>query len=527
MNSRAPPAFLDRLAGLPWTPLGRLRRALRDPDRAQRRLLQALMERGARTVWGRAHGFADALQYRDLVSAFQERVPLGVYEDFRPYIVRARAGEPDVLWPGRTLRFGISAGTISAGELIPVSAAMLRAMTRCSLAPGLQYATRGGGPDFLGGKILSIPGGISPDRGRAEVISGEVSGLMMSAVPSLLARHFQAVPLDVLVLEDWETKLHQVVARTARQDIRAIIMVPSWAPLLFDHLLAYAADALPGHPARVRDVWPRLRVFFSGGVALRSYRPILRAYLGHDVDFIESYSASEGFFAFQDRVESPDLLLHVDSGVFYEFVRMEDRVHDAPRRYTVADVEPGVEYALYVSTCSGLWGYAVQDVVRFTSTAPPRLEVVGRTATMLDEYGEALYADEVERALAAAASQTGAECLHHHITYGPLGGTVPQHEVLIEFRVAPPDLGTFVAAIDRHLRDHNRHYRIRRDPGVMAAPTVTVLPPGACLAYLHEVRARVSAQTKLLSMSPARDVAHGLAAAADRLRRQHAVRPVA
>jgi hypothetical protein len=327
---------------------------------------------------------------------------------------------------------------------------MLRALTRCSLAPGLQYATRGGGRGFLGGKVLSVPGGISPDRGRPEVLSGEVSGLMMSAVPSLLARHFQAVPLDVAVLEDWETKLQQVVARAARQDVRAIIMVPSWAPLLFDRLLAYAADVLPGPRACVRDVWPRLRVFFSGGVALRSYRPILLAYLGPDVDFIESYSASEGFFAFQDRVDASDLLLHVDSGVFYEFVRMDARDHDAPRRYTVTDLEPGVEYALYVSTCSGLWGYAVQDIVRFTSTAPPRLEVVGRTGTVLDEYGEALYADEVERALEAAAFQTGAECVHHHVTYAPLAGTVPQHEILIEFQAPPPDLGTFVVAVDRY-----------------------------------------------------------------------------
>ena len=525
MSVRAPPGLLDRLAGLPLAPLGRLRRALRDPDRAQRLLLRALVERASRTAWGRAHGFADALQYRDLLPAFQERVPLAAYEDFRPYIARARDGEPDVLWPGRTLRFGISAGTISAGELIPVTAAMLRAMVRCSLAPGLHYATRGGGPGFLGGKILSIPGGVSPDRGRADVLSGEVSGLMLSAVPTLLARHFQAVPLDVAVLEDWETKLQQVVARAARQDVRAIIMVPSWAPLLFDRLLTYAADALPGPFRRVRDVWPRLRVFFSGGVALRSYRPILRAYLGPEVDFIESYSASEGFFAFQDRVEASDLLLHVDSGVFYEFVRMDARDHDAPRRYTVADLEPGVEYALYVSTCSGLWGYGVQDVVRFTSTAPPRLEVVGRTATVLDEYGEALYADEVERALEAAASQTGAECVHHHVTYAPLTGTVPRHEILIEFRAPPPDLGTFVVAVDRHLRDHNRHYRIRRDPGVMAVPTVTVLPPGTCLAYLHGARARVGAQTKLLSVSPTRDVARGLAAAADRQRPRRAEQP--
>jgi hypothetical protein len=505
---------LDGIVGLPFTTLGRLRRALRDPVRSQRRLLRALLRRGARTEWGREHRFADALRYEDLLPAFQERAPLCGYDDVRAYVNRVREGEADVLWPGRTHRFGISGGTVSSGELIPVSRSMLSAMARSSLTPGLQYMSGSGGPGFLGGKILSVPGGVSEDRERPGVLVGEVSGLMAQAAPAMLARHFQAVPPEVMLLEDWDAKLHEIVTRTAQQDIRAIVMVPSWAPLLFDALLAHASNDRRTAPARVRDVWPRLQVFFSGGVALRSYRPILEQYLSTDVDFIESYSASEGFFAFQDHVEALDMLLHVDSGVFYEFVRLEDLDRDQPRRFTLADVEPFVDYALYVSTCSGLWGYGVQDVVRFTSVAPPRVQVVGRTTAILDEYGEALQADEIGRALAVAAGLTGAQCLHHHVTYAPVTGSIPQHEWLIEFRVPPQDQGAFAAAFDHYLQAHNRHYRIRREPAVLASPAVTVLPAGTCMAYLRQARRRLSAQTKLLPLSPTRDVAEGLAEAA-------------
>lgn len=506
-------AVRDRIVGLAAMPLSGLRRALRDSARAQHRLLRVLLRRAARTEWGRTHAFAEILRYDDVVPAFQERQRVCRYEDVVAYVRRARAGEADVLWPGRTRHFGISAGTVSDGQLIPVSPTMLRAMTRSSLVPGLQYVSRHGA-QFLGGKVLSIPGGVSEDPARAGCWVGEVSGLMAAAAPAWLSRRFQALPLDLMRMEGWDAKLRRIAALTARQDIRAIVMVPSWAPMLFDAVLRAAAIGGGVAPCAMRQVWPRLQVFFSGGVALRSYRPILEQYLGGDIHFVESYSASEGFFAFQDEPDSPDLLLHVDSGVFYEFVPVEDLGSDTPRRCTVADVEPGVDYALVVSTCSGLWAYDVQDVVCFTSKVPPRLRVVGRTGAILDEFGEALHADEVELALAHASRCTGARCLYQHVTYLPLVGAVPQHEWLLEFGVAPSDLAAFATACDRYLQEHNRHYRIRREPGVLAAPAVTVLPKGTCLRYLQGNRSRMSAQTKLPVVSAQPVVAQGLREAA-------------
>ena len=251
---------------------------------------------------------------------------------------------------------------------------------------------------------------------------------------------------------------------------------------------------------------------------MTAYRGILEHYAGLDIDFIESYSASEGVFAFQDDPEATDLALHLVSGVFYEFVRMEDRDRNRPQRYTLADVEPGVDYALYVSTCSGLWSYPVEDVVRFSSTSPPRLHVVGRTASMLDRFGEAIYASEVVEALAAAACATGVRCFDQHVTYASTSADSPQHEWLIEPSSPLEDTTELAAAIDEYLRRHNRHYRNRRDPGAMAPPVVTALPRGACLEYMRRSKGRITSQTKLVLLSSDRTVAKGLLEAAAAVR---------
>ena len=520
-NGRVVSGFLlKRIVELPFSPLWRFYRARRDPPRSQQLLLHKLIHRAADTGWGREHRYHEILGSDDLVSTFQEHVPLSGPDDLKPYVERMRAGEEDVLWPGRTQHFAVSSGTASSGRLIPVSREMLRAMVRAGLTPGLQYVRCAAGTGFLRGKVLTLPGGVSADPDQPDVLVGEVSALMALGTPPALARRLQAVSPELMLLDDWEGKLERVAACVAGQDVRAIVMVPSWGPLLFEAVLAEASRGPAGRVTSLRDVWPKLQVFFGGGVAMTAYRGILEQYMGSDIDFIESYSASEGVFAVQDHPAATDLALHLVSGVFYEFVRMEDRDRDRPRRYTLADVETEVDYAMFVSTCSGLWGYALEDVVRFTSTSPPRLRVVGRTVSMLDRYGEAVYAREVEGALAAAAHVTGMQYLGHHVSYVSGSGSLPQHEWLVEFVVPPEDTTDFAVSIDAHVCENNRHYRNRREPGAMAPPVVTSLPRGTCLEYLRRSKGRVSAQTKLLPLSSDRTSAEGLLKAAAAVRQR-------
>ncbi|MEX1054836.1 MAG: GH3 auxin-responsive promoter family protein, partial [Rhodothermales bacterium] len=262
----------------------------------------------------------------------------------------------------------------------------------------------------------------------------------------------------------------------------------------------------------VKDVWPNLQVFISGGVALSSYIDLLRETIGSPgVDFLEAYGASEGFFSFQDTVDDPAMLLHLDNGVFYEFVRMDELRAKNPRRYTIEDVEPDVRYAIYVTTCSGLWSYEVGDVVRFTGTSPHRILVAGRTNEMLDKYGEAVFAEEARDALQFACHRTGARVRDFHIAprIAELN-RLPAHQWLIEFDQEPARIDEFTSALDEYLLEANRHYQIRREARAFDVPEVVPLPDGAFYSWLKTTKGRVGGQTKVPRMSEERSIANGV-----------------
>ncbi len=475
------------------------------------RVLRRLIGRSAGTVWGREHRYDALFRSPDLVAAYQRQVPLLDHAALAPYITRTRDGERDVLWPGRTTTFAVSGGTESGGRVVPLSREAVRSLVRASLAPGLAYLARCRRPiDLLGGKILSVPGGIKRNEFGPGTLSGEVSGLMAYHAPALASAWFQALPRATMLLDDWTRKLSEAARIAVRRDVRAIVMVPSWAPALLDRVRDETAVATTR--GAVASAWPNLRVFFSGGVALSGYRDILRSRLGDGVALLESYSASEGFFAFQDLDETPDLLLHLGSGVFFEFVPLEDRGRSAPARHTVGSVTTGVDYTLHVSNASGLFSCAVDDVVRFTSTDPLRLRVVGRAREVLDRFGEAMSREHVERALAEANAACGARSLHVHVSYAspPAGSDVPRHHWLLEFDIPPGDLDLYARRLDDAVQRINGRYRKRREPGAMAAPRVSLLPPGSTTRYLEASRRRLSAQSKLGTLSEERGIADAL-----------------
>ncbi|NNF59161.1 MAG: GH3 auxin-responsive promoter, partial [Rhodothermaceae bacterium] len=287
---------------------------------------------------------------------------------------------------------------------------------------------------------------------------------------------------------------------------------PTWALVLFRKLIDRYNETHGTQAKTVGEVWPNLRVFFSGGVALNSYRALLAEQIGTPVDFWEHYGASEGFFAFQYGLGDRDMLLHLDNGVFFEFVPMDDD-SASPRRCTLGEVEEGVRYRLYVTTCSGLWCYGVGDVVRFTSLAPHKIVVAGRTSEMIDKYGEAVFGEEARAALRAACVRTGAQVLDFHIAPRPAAlDRLPSHQWLIEFATPPDDAEVFIDVIDTHLQQVNRHYQIRREAKAFERPEVVMLPRGAFFEWLKKTRATVSAQTKVPRMSEEREVADGVLA---------------
>ena len=484
------------------------------PERIQAGLLRRLLRRAAGTAWGRRFGFDEVARARDVVAAYQARVPLHGYEAFRDDVERIRGGATDVIWPGAFRHFAVSSGTASSGKIIPVSRTMLALNRRYSMGSFYAYLAASGNPRLVLGRLLTVPGRVEEDARYPGTCIGEVSGLQADFAPALVRHLYQAVPAEILGMPNWEEKLAAIVERTMDLDVRAVAMVPTWALVLFRQLIDRYNARHGTRVTTVGEVWPNLQVFFSGGVALRSYRSLLEAQIGlPGMHFWEHYGASEGFFAFQAGLDATDLLLHLDNGVFYEFVRMEDRDRPAPRRYTVADVEPGVRYQLYVSTCSGLWAYGVGDVVRFTGTRPPRLVVAGRTSEMIDRYGEAVFGEEARAALEQACRRTGGRVREFHVAPRPPDlDRLPAHQWLVEFDRAPDSLAGFAREIDAYLQAVNRHYQIRREARAFDPPDVVPLRRGTFYAWLKQTRMRVGAQTKVPRMSEERDVAEGVLA---------------
>jgi len=502
--------MLAQVLKWPLSPLWYLKSALDQPGDAQRKLLRAAVRRAKDTAWGHAHGFGELSRSPGLIEEYQRRVPLSNYSDLQPYLDRVVNGEPDVLWPGRPTAFAVSGGTRSGGRLVPLSREALGFLTRSSLLPGLYYlASKRGASAILKGKILSLPGGIEKSPVGGARLTGEVSGIMAHRAPRLLTLWLQALPRSVMLMEDWDAKLSESARIAVGKDVRSLIMVPSWAPVFFERVRE-VVGATTGAEALSR-VWPNLQVFFSGGVALSSYRATLESYLGPHVDFIESYSASEGLFAFQDRSEKEGLLVNLNSGVFFEFVLVGEEKWGSTARYTLETVESGVDYALYVTNASGLWSLCAEDIVRFVSTRPPRLRVMGRVGEMLDSFGDATSAEHARRVIMAADEASGARCLRYHLTYfdSPESPT-PRHHWVLEFDSEPGDIESYARSLDEFLKQSNGRYRTRRDPGAMSGPIVTAVPPGSYAAYLKATRKRLSGQSKIVNVSEDGHIARGI-----------------
>ena len=497
-ESRWPPAI---------NPLATVRDFKQDPIGAQVAVLKYLMSKAADTEWGKRYGFSDIASAKDPMSLYRERMPIHSYEAFRSDVDRIRRGEKDITWPGSFSHFAVSSGTASAGKIIPLSVEMLNINRKFTLAVALSYFEATADPSFFLGRLLSIPGRIEEDPLHPGSQIGEVSGLQFLFAPWAIKKFYQAVPEEILFLPNWEQKLDAIVAHTLHMDIRAIAMVPSWAIVLFRKLIAAYNQETGSQAQSVWEVWPNLKVFFSGGVALSSYRSLLEQQVGGSLDFMESYGASEGYISFQDDPNRRDMLMHLNAGVYYEF----EPVDGSGPRVSLAGVETGIRYRIFVSTCSGLWGYEVGDVVKFTSVNPYRLVVSGRTSEMLDKYGEAVYGDEARAALGKACEITGARISNFHISPLPVSAdTLPGHEWLIEFDSAPEDEAVFSRIIDEYLHEVNRHYVIRREAVAFLPPSISSLNAGTFFSWLKKTRKTVSAQTKIPRMSEEREIADAL-----------------
>lgn len=468
---------------------------------AQNMVLNQLLRKGAGTAFGRDHSLNLVRNYQDFKSA----VPIRDYEQIKPYIERIKDGQRDVLWPGRPRYFAKTSGTTSGVKYIPLTTDSLPNHFGTARNALFNYYARSGQGQWLDGKMIFLSGSpVLEDVGG--IPTGRLSGIVNHLVPAWL-RSNQMPSYTVNCIEEWEEKLDKIVTETLREDMRLISGIPPWVQMYYERLLERSGRQT------VREIFPNFSMFVYGGVNFEPYRAQLEALVGARIASVETYPASEGFIAFQDRPDEQGLLLNVQSGIFFEFVPAEEIFSAHPTRLSLAEVELGVNYALIINNNAGLWGYNIGDTVQFVSLSPPRIVVSGRVKHFISAFGEHVIGKEVEVAMLSTAATFGARITEFTVApqISPPEGGLPYHEWWVEFDHEPEQLERFAAALDEEMNRQNIYYRDLRAGNILRPCVVRSLPRDTFRQYMKSL-GKLGGQNKVPRLSNDRKIADALGA---------------
>lgn len=484
------------------TPLLRLygwrrRRALerQDPVATQERVLRRLVRRAAGTRFGRDHDFAGIASVAD----FQSRAPLRRYEDFWELYWREPFPRLDnVSWPGVVPYFAVTSGTTTGQtKYIPCTREMLRANGRAATDVLVHHLAQRPRSRIFGGRSFVLGGSMALVEEAPGIHSGDLSGIAAADVPRW-ARSRYFPPPELALIADWEEKIARLGPASLAEDVRLLSGPPSWLLVLLDALHALR----PTTAGRLVDYFPGLELLVHGGIDFAPYRHRFAELLrGGHAELREVYPASEGFIAVADKGPADGLRAMLDNGLFFEFVPVEELDATTPTRHWIATLELGVNYAIALSSCAGAWAYLLGDTVRFVSRDPPRLKITGRTAYMLSAFGEHLIGEEIETAVAEAASAIGSDVTDYAVgaRYPERPGELGRHVFVVELAPPPPAEAVvlFARTIDRSLSAANDDYRAHRAEGFgMAEPEIRPVPHGTFVRWM-KARGRLGGQHKV------------------------------
>ncbi|MEK6480680.1 GH3 auxin-responsive promoter family protein [Catalinimonas sp. 4WD22] len=465
------------------------------PERSQEKILRYLVEKGKNTQFGKDHHFKDIRTYED----FREAVPVRDYEALSPYINRILKGEKDVLWSGKPAYFAKTSGTTSGTKYIPITKESIPNHINSARNALLSYVHKTGKSDFLDGKLIFLSGSPTLDE-KAGVPTGRLSGLVNHHVPGYL-RTNQLPSYATNCIEDWEDKLDKIVDETITQDMTLISGIPPWVQMYFEWIIERT-----GKP--VGEVFPNFSVFVYGGVNFAPYRKKIFESIGRPIDSIETYPASEGFIAYQDSQQEEGLLLLLDTGIFYEFIPVDQVHQDNPKRISIHEVEIGVNYALVINSNAGLWGYSIGDTVKFVSKYPHRLVVSGRIKHFISAFGEHVIGEEVEKAMNLACQKyTETEIVEFTVApqVNPESG-LPLHEWFVEFSHPPHDLEGFEKELNLHLQKLNSYYDDLISGNILRNLKIIPLQPNAFREYMKS-QGKLGGQNKVPRLANDRKIA--------------------
>ena len=468
-----------------------------NPIAAQKQTFHLLVEQARNTRFGQDHDFEQIRDYE----TFKKKVPVRDYEGHRPYVDRIIAGEKDVLWPGVPLYLSKTSGTTSGAKYIPISKASMPTHINAARDALLTYIHQTGKTEFLSGKQIFLQGNPTLEE-KGGIALGRLSGIVAHYVPSYLQAS-RTPSWETNCIEDWEEKVDAVVKETLPEKMTLIGGIPSWVQMYFEKI-----NAIKG--TTVSDVFPDFSLFVYGGVNFEPYRSVFKKLIGKQVDTIELFPASEGFFAYQDQQNKEGLLLLLNNGIFYEFIPVDCFGEENPPRYSLAEVEIGVNYVLILSTTAGLWAYNIGDTVRFVSKDPYRLVVTGRVKHFISAFGEHVIGKEVETALKEATAATDIQIKEFTVApqVNPSEG-LPYHEWFIEFDVPPQDQLAFEKKLDAQMEAQNIYYQDLIQGSVLRKLKVTAVVKNGFQSYMKSI-GKLGGQNKVPRLSNDRKIADKL-----------------
>ena len=464
----------------------------------QEAIFRDLLKTGVNTQFGKDHHYKDIQSPAD----YRQAVKIRDYEAIKPYIDQIKEGKHNILWKGQPLYLAKTSGTTSGVKYIPISKESMpnhfnsgRNAVFCNLAEA-------GSTRIFDGKLIFLSG--SPELERVGGIpTGRLSGIVNHQIPSYL-RTNQLPSYETNCIDDWEAKLDKIVDETIDQNMTLISGIPPWMQMYFDRLTERSGK-------KIGDLFPEFSVLVHGGVNFEPYRARLIESIGRPVMTIETFPASEGFFAFQDSQQAEGLLLNTNSGIYYEFVPITDITLDNPRRLSLADVKVGENYALIINSNAGLWSYNIGDTVKFVSTDPYRLVVTGRIKHFISAFGEHVIGEEVEYSLMKAAREQNV-----NITEFTVAPMISQekgksyHEWFVEFDHVPESLAEFSLSVDNNLRQKNIYYDDLITGNILLPLRIRPLRKNGFIDYMNSV-GKLGGQNKVPRLSNDRKLASELA----------------
>ena len=475
----------------------RLQKEAKNAVKDQQSILNQLIKIGQRTVFGKDHGLDKVSDY----ASFKQAIPIRDYEGLKSYIEMVKKGTPNVLWKGLPIYFAKTSGTTSGIKYIPITKDSISNHINGARNAILTYMATTGNTAFAGGRMMFLSG--SPELERVGgIATGRLSGIVNHHIPAYLRKN-QLPSFETNCIEEWEEKLEKVVEETLGKDMTLIGGIPPWMQMYFDSLVAKT-----GKP--VKDLFPNLQLLVQGGVNFEPYKTKLFETIGKEIDTIELFPASEGFFAFQDRRNEPGLLLNTNSGIFYEFIPLAEVHNENPTRLSLGEVQLGQQYALIITSNAGLWGYSIGDTVKFISIDPYRIIVSGRVKHFISAFGEHVIGEEVEQALLKAATEMNVSVIE--FTVAPFiaqGDGKSYHEWFIEFENAPADLELFRQKLDTYLCEKNVYYKDLIDGKILEPLKISALQKNGFINYMR-AQGKLGGQNKVPRLSNDRNIADDL-----------------